>query len=246
MKIATWNVNSIKARFDVVLAWVKQAEPDVVGFQEIKCIDENFPREAFEELGYIVHTHGQKTYNGVALLSKHPIEEARRGLNGFEDEQSRFIEAVIIPKNERPVRFCCLYLPNGNPVNSEKYPYKLRWMAALEAHVRALLPLEERLVVAGDYNVIPHPDDCYSPVLWEGDALFRPETRTAYRRFVNLGLTDAIAACNALPQQYTFWDYQAGAWQKNNGIRIEHMRLSPLAADCLESAGIDKFTGGWD
>lgn len=246
MKIASWNVNSIKARLDAVIAWVTQAQPDVVGFQEIKCVDEAFPRGAFEDLGYNVHTHGQKTYNGVALLSKHPFEEARKGLNAFEDEQARFVEAVILPKNERPVRFCNLYLPNGNPVNSPKYPYKLKWMAALEAHVRELLPLEERLVVAGDYNVIPAPDDCFNPLAWEGDALFRPETRDAYRRFVNLGLTDAIRACNALPRQYTFWDYQAGAWQKNNGIRIDHMLLSPLAADSLAEAGIDKHVRSWD
>lgn len=246
MKVATWNVNSVKARIEAVLGWLKEAEPDVVGFQEIKCLDEAFPRLEFEALGYNVETFGQKTYNGVAILSKHPIEDVTRGLPGFEDSQSRYIEAVIAPKGAKPIRFCCLYLPNGNPVASEKYPYKLSWMAALQARVESLLPLEEALVVAGDYNVIPAADDVHDPAAWAKDALFLPETRAAYRRLCHLGLTDAIRACNALPGQYTFWDYQAGAWPKNNGIRIDHLLLSSQAADRLAAAGIDRHVRGWD
>lgn len=245
MKIATWNVNSVKARIDAVLGWVKQADPDVVGFQEIKCVDEGFPRLEFEALGYNVETFGQKTYNGVAILSKHPVEDITRGLPGFEDTQSRYIEAVIAPKGGKAIRFACLYLPNGNPV-PDKYGYKLDWMAALQSRVEALLPLEEALVVAGDYNVIPTPGDVHDPAAWAKDALFLPTTRAAFRRLENLGLTDAIRACNALPGQYTFWDYQAGAWPKNNGIRIDHLMLSPQAADRLTSAGIDKHVRGWD
>ncbi len=246
MKVATWNVNSVKARIEAVLGWLKEAEPDVVGFQEIKCLDEAFPRLEFEALGYNVETFGQKTYSGVAILSRHPIEDVTRGLPGFDDVQSRYIEAVIAPKDAKPIRFCCLYLPNGNPVASEKYPYKLNWMAALKDRVETLLPLEESLIVAGDYNVIPSPDDVHDPVAWSKDALFLPDTRAAYRRIENLGLTDAIRACNALPNQYTFWDYQAGAWPKNNGIRIDHLLLSSQAADRLESAGIDRHVRGWD
>lgn len=245
MKIATWNVNSVKARIEAVLGWVKQADPDVVGFQEIKCVDEGFPRLEFEALGYNVETFGQKTYNGVAILSKHPIEDITRGLPGFEDTQSRYIEAVIAPKGGKAIRFACLYLPNGNPV-PDKYGYKLDWMAALQSRVEALLPLEESLVVAGDYNVIPTPGDVHDPAVWAKDALFLPTTRAAFRRLENLGLTDAIRACNAQPGQYTFWDYQAGAWPKNNGIRIDHLMLSPQAADRLTSAGIDKHVRGWD
>ena len=246
MKIATWNVNSVKARIDAVLGWLKEASPDIVGFQELKCVDEAFPRLEIEALGYNVETFGQKTYNGVAILSKHPIEDVTRGLPGFEDVQSRYIEAVIAPKGQRPVRFCCLYLPNGNPVASEKYPYKLSWMEALQARVETLLPLEESLIVAGDYNVIPGPDDVHDPAAWARDALFLPTTRAAYRRLENLGLTDAVRACNALPGQYTFWDYQAGAWPKNNGIRIDHHLLSPQAADRLISAEIHKHVRGWE
>ncbi len=246
MKIATWNVNSVKARIEAVLGWLKEASPDIVGFQELKCLDEAFPRLEIEALGYNVETFGQKTYNGVAILSKHPIEDVTRGLPSFEDTQSRYIEAVIAPKGQRPVRFCCLYLPNGNPVASEKYPYKLNWMAALQSRVETLLPLEESLIVAGDYNVIPSPDDVHDPVAWSKDALFLPTTRAAYRRLENLGLTDAVRACNALPGQYTFWDYQAGAWPKNNGIRIDHLLLSAQAADRLTGAGIDRHVRSWD
>ncbi|MCC6921127.1 MAG: exodeoxyribonuclease III [Alphaproteobacteria bacterium] len=246
MKVATWNVNSVKARIDVVLAWVKQADPDVVGFQEIKCLDENFPRFEFEALGYHVETFGQKSYNGVAILSKHPMQDVVRGIDGYADEQSRYIEVLVTPKGGTPLRFVNLYLPNGNPAPGPKYDYKLAWMAALQARVASLLYDEERLVVAGDYNVIPEPADVHNPAAWLKDALFLPATRAAFRRFEALGLTDAIRACNALPNQYTFWDYQAGAWQKNNGIRIDHLMLSPQAADVLREAGIDRHVRGWD
>jgi len=246
MKVATWNVNSVKARIEAVLGWLKEAQPDVVGFQELKCMDEAFPRLEIEALGYNVETFGQKTYNGVAILSKHPIEEVTRGLPSFDDVQSRYIEAIIAPKGAKPIRFACLYLPNGNPVASEKYPYKLSWMAALQARVETLLPLEESLIVAGDYNVIPTADDVHDPAAWANDALFLPTTRAAYRRIANLGLTDAVHACNVLPDNYTFWDYQAGAWPKNNGIRIDHLLLSSQAADRLAGAGIDRHVRGWD
>lgn len=246
MKIATWNVNSVKARLDSVLTWMKQAEADVAGFQEIKCVDDAFPRFEFEAMGYNVETHGQKTYNGVALLSKHPIEDVVRGLPGFADEQARYIEALIAPRDQAAVRVVCLYLPNGNPAPGDKYDYKLAWMEALQARVAHLLRLEERLVVMGDYNVIPTPDDVHDPAAWAKDALFLPASRAALRKLVHLGLTDAVRACNRQPHQYTFWDYQGGAWPKNNGIRIDHILLSPQAADRLEEAGIDRHVRGWD
>jgi len=246
MKIATFNVNSVKARLPNVLDWLRTADPDVVCLQEIKCIDDAFPRLEFEAMGYAVETHGQKTYNGVALLSKHGHEDVRRGLPGFEDEQARYIEAVIAPKGGRALRVASIYLPNGNPAPGPKYDYKLSFMAALEAHARALLALEEPLVLAGDYNVIPEPEDVYDPDAWMSDALFRPETRHAFRRFTALGFTDAFRACNALPNQYSFWDYQAGAWAKDHGIRIDHLMLSPQAADRLEAAAIDRGPRGRD
>lgn len=246
MKIATWNINGIKARIDGLCEWLRQAQPDIACLQEIKNVDETFPREPIEDLGYNLETHGQKGFNGVALLSKKPFDEVNRGLPGADDdEQARFIEAVV-STDKGAVRVGCLYLPNGNPVDSEKYPYKLNWMSRLEQWIKGRLELEEPLVVAGDYNVIPKPEDCKNPSAWENDALFLPDTLTAYRRIENLGMTDAIRAVNPNPETYTFWDYQAGAWQKNNGIRIDHMLLSPEAADLLQRAGIDQHVRGWE
>lgn len=236
MRIATWNVNSVNARLPTVLAWLEAAQPDVVGFQEIKCLDEKFPREAFESLGYNVETNGQKTYNGVALLSKYPLSDVRRGLpgvdaSGFEAEfeQARYIEAVI--ETARPVRVGCLYLPNGNPIGTEKFAYKLAWMDRLQAHARDLLAQEEAFTLCGDYNVIPTPDDARNPAAWTTDALFQPESRAAFRALQGLGLYEAGALGKQPPGTYTFWDYQAGAWQRDHGIRIDFHLLSPQAAD---------------
>ena len=245
MKIACWNVNSVKARLPLVLRWLEEAQPDIACLQELKCVDEAFPRAEIEALGYHVETHGQKTYNGVALLAKRPLEDVMRGLPGFEDEQARYIEAVI-STDSGALRVASLYLPNGNPVDSPKYPYKLDWMAALEARVKELLPLEEAFVLAGDYNVSPQPQDCYDAKAWEDDALFRPETRAAFRRLLNLGLTEAVAMRAVTGDDtYTFWDYQGGAWPKNKGIRIDHHLLSPRAADALTGFGIDSHTRDW-
>jgi exodeoxyribonuclease-3 len=236
MRIATWNVNSVNARLPTVLAWLEAAQPDVVGFQEIKCVDEKFPREAFESLGYNVEVHGQKTYNGVALLSKFPMSEVRRGLpgedaSGVEDEgvHSRYIEALI--ECPRPVRVGCLYLPNGNPVESARFAYKLGWMARLEAHARTLLAQEEAFTLCGDYNVIPTPEDARNPGAWVNDALFQPESRAAFRALRYLGLSEAGELGKQPPGTWTFWDYQAGAWQRDHGIRIDFHLLSPQAAD---------------
>jgi exodeoxyribonuclease-3 len=239
VRIATWNVNSVNARLDTVLGWFSEAQPDVACLQEIKCVEEKFPREAFEQLGYNVEVLGQKTYNGVALLSKTPLEDVRRGLPGDEaDEQARYIEAVT--GGETPVRVASIYLPNGNPIGTEKFGYKLSWMDRLRAHAADLLLQEEQLVLAGDYNVIPNDDDVKTPANWMGDALFQPETRQAWRALQWLGLTDAYEAADGRPHGYTFWDYQAGAWQRNNGIRIDHALLSPQAADRLKRVEIHK------
>ncbi len=245
MRIATWNVNSINARIETVLTWFKDASPDVACLQEIKCVDEAFPRQAFEALGYDVAVHGQKSYNGVALLSKTGLEDVRRGLpDGEGDDHSRYIEAVV--SGPRPVRVGCIYLPNGNPVATEKFPYKLAWMERLRAHAAELLRFEEPLVLAGDYNVIPEPSDCYDPAAWAGDALFQPQTRAAFRALKWLGLTDAYMQVDGTPNTYTFWDYQAGAWRRDNGIRIDHVLLSPQAADHLKGCEIHKDVRGWD
>lgn len=241
MRLATWNVNSINARLERVLEWFEEASPDVACLQELKCVDEKFPAEAFERLGYNVATNGQKTYNGVALLSKTPMEDVRRGLpDGDGDEHARYIEAVV--SGERPIRVGCLYLPNGNPIGTEKFAYKLAWMARLRAHAKDLLALEEPLALAGDYNVIPEPEDADNPPSWMGDALFQPQSRAAFRGLKNLGLTDAYMAMDGRPGGYTFWDYQAGAWQRNHGIRIDHVLLSPQAADRLRGVEIHRET----
>jgi exodeoxyribonuclease III len=239
MKLATFNINGIKARIDALPAWLAAAQPDVVCLQEIKSVDEAFPREIFEAMGYQVETHGQKSFNGVAILSKLPLEDVTRGLPGDEtDEQARWIEATVI--GQRAVRVCGLYLPNGNPTPGPKYDYKLAWMARMESRARALLALEEPVVFCGDYNVIPQDMDAAKPELWQTDALALPQSRAAFRRLLALGLTDAFRVRNQSPGQYTFWDYQAGAWERNNGIRIDHLLLSPQAADLLQDCQIDK------
>ena len=239
MKLATFNINGIKARIEALPAWLSAAQPDVVCLQEIKSVDEGFPREIFEAMGYRVETHGQKSFNGVAILSKLPLEDVTRGLPGDDaDEQARWIEATVICR--RPIRVCGLYLPNGNPAPGPKYDYKLAWMSRMEARAKVLLAQEEPTVFCGDYNVIPQDADAAKPELWTTDALALPQSRAAYRRLLALGLTDAFRARDASPGQYTFWDYQAGAWERNNGIRIDHLLLSPQAADLLRDCQIDK------
>lgn len=239
MKVASFNVNSINARLPRILAWIDEAKPDVCVFQEIKCISEKFPYTEFEDRGYNVEVFGQKTYNGVALLSRWPAEDVIRGLPGFDDENSRYIEAVIAPDDAAPVRVGGLYLPNGNPAPGPKYDYKLAWMAAFETHLKQRLALEEAAIFLGDYNVIPEPEGVYDPKGWEDDALYRPETREAFRRILNLGYTDALKI--ALPEPfYTFWDYQRGAWDRDNGLRIDHCLLSPEAADRFVTGGVDR------
>ncbi|WP_371169807.1 exodeoxyribonuclease III [Aliiroseovarius sp. 2305UL8-7] len=243
MKIASYNINGIKARLPALMDWLDEAQPDVAILQEIKSIDENFPREAFEDKGYNVETHGQKSFNGVALLSKIPLEDVTRGLPGDdEDEQARYIEATVV--GEHAVRICGLYLPNGNPVPGPKYDYKLAWMKRLQARAEALLAEEIPFLMAGDYNIIPQPEDAARPQDWTEDALYRPESREAWRNILNLGLTEAFRAGNPAPEQYTFWDFQRGAWQRNDGIRIDHFLLSPECADLLEDCQIDKEIRG--
>ena len=246
MRIATWNVNSIKQRLDNIVAWLKERAPDVVCLQETKCVDDAFPREPFEALGYNVAVHGQKTFNGVAVLSRLRFDEATARLPGDEaDDHARFLE-VVVSCESRAVRVASIYLPNGNPPDTGKYPYKLGWMDRLLHYADSRLRLEEPLVLAGDYNVIPAPADVHNPAAWAGDALFLPQTRAKFGALLNLGLTEAVRATTDAAGLYTFWDYQAGAWQKNNGIRIDHMLLSPQASDRLVTAGIDRHVRTWE
>ncbi|MFN3960132.1 MAG: exodeoxyribonuclease III [Parvularculaceae bacterium] len=245
MKIASFNVNSINARLPRILDWFDRTRPDVCVLQEIKCVDEKFPYAEFEERGYNIHVHGQKTYNGVALLSKHPFDEPRKGLPGKDpDDQSRYIEAFVTPRGAKPLRVAGVYAPNGNPAPGPKFDYKLQWMKRLKAHAEELLAYEEALVIAGDFNVIPQAEDVHDPDAWAADALFLPESRAAFREILYLGLTDAIRQVHPSKTLYTFWDYQGGAWEKDHGIRIDHLLLSPQAADRLKDAGVDRAERG--
>jgi exodeoxyribonuclease III len=246
MRIATWNVNSVRQRIESLMSWLKECSPDIVCLQEIKCTDEAFPRLEIESLGYNVVTHGQKTFNGVALLSKLPFDETTSGLAGDDaDSHARFLEGVIALKSG-VLRIACLYLPNGNPPDTDKYPYKLKWMSRLLEYSKQRLKAEEPLVLAGDFNVIPNHEDVYNPAAWVNDALFRQTTRESFQSLLGLGMTDALRAVTDAPGQYTFWDYQAGAWQKNQGLRIDHLLLSPQASDRLIGTGIDSYVRAWE
>ena len=237
MRLASWNVNSVRARLPNIVGWLESSRPDVLLMQEIKCETDAFPRLEFEALGYRCHIAGQKSYNGVALLSTSPVSDVRVGLDGDEaDSQARYIEGTVAG-----LRVASLYLPNGNPMGTEKYDYKLQWMARLKAHCKNMMKNEMPFVLGGDFNVIPAAADVYDPKGWEADALFHPRTRAAYRDIVNMGLTDAFRALHPdAAEAYTFWDYQAGAWPRNLGLRIDHFLLSPEAADRLVSCDIDK------
>ncbi|MPZ58766.1 MAG: exodeoxyribonuclease III [Rhizobiales bacterium] len=245
MRIASWNVNSIKQRLDHLLRWLEAEQPDVVCLQETKCVDDAFPREPIEALGYNVAVHGQKAFNGVAILSKVPFEVTPRLPGDDGDDHARFIEATVAAGGGI-VRVAGLYLPNGNPPNTDKYSYKLNWMDRLLAYLHERLAMEEPLVLVGDFNVIPAAADAADPGAWANDALYLPQTREKFRALTNLGMTEAIRAASDAPGLYTFWDYQAGAWQRNKGIRIDHLLLSPQAADRLTGTGIHKYVRAWD
>jgi exodeoxyribonuclease-3 len=239
MRIATWNINGIKARLPRVLEWLEEFKPDIALLQEIKSMNETFPAMEIESLGYNLVIHGQKSYNGVAILSKYPIEDTLYGLPGDDsDEQARYIEAFT-----GGIRVATIYLPNGNPQPGEKFDYKLAWMDRLITRTKTLLEWEEAFILGGDYNVIPADIDCHDPAAWVDDALTQPESRARLRTLINLGLTDALRVYHK-ETIYSYWDYQRGAWQKDNGIRIDHLLCSPQATDRLKDAGVDRTPRG--
>jgi exodeoxyribonuclease-3 len=243
MRIATWNINGVKARQPVLLKWLERESPDIVTLQEIKIVDEDFPRLEIEALGYNVETFGQKSWNGVALLSKLRFDEVHRGLPGDDgDEQSRLIEGVFSTETG-VVRVCGIYLPNGNPVDSDKFPYKLGWMDRLIRFVEGRLALEEPFVLLGDFNIIPANIDATVPEKWVNDALFRPESLSRFRTLMNLGLTDAVRAVTLEPS-HTFWDFKTFGWERKEGIRIDHLLLSPQLADRLEGVEVHAAVRG--
>ncbi len=236
MRLATWNVNSIKARLPTVLQVLNDISADVVCLQELKCETSAFPYLEIEELGWNVAVHGQKSYNGVAILSKFPLEDVQKGLPTLADEKARYIEALVMAP--QPLKIASVYVPNGNPAPGEMYDYKLEWLDALESYTRQLLASEEPFALCGDYNVIPTADDSWDETVWNKDALALPETRAAFRRLKHLGLAEAFEIADGRAHQYTFWDYQGGALQKDHGIRIDHLLLSPGAADRLQGVEI--------
>ena len=240
IKIATWNVNSVKARAAHLTRWLAAFKPDIVMLQEIKCLTEDFPVLDIKALGYNAVAVGQKTYNGVALLSTQEINVVHTRLPGDEtDAQARYVEADI-----GDLRVASIYLPNGNPTNTEKFPYKLGWLDRLQARAKELLATEKPVVLAGDYNICPTDIDVHNPAAFADDALCRPESRGRFRAIVNSGYTDALRAMNPTEHLYTYWDYQAGAWQRDLGLRIDHLLLSPQAADRLVAAGVDRKPRG--
>ncbi len=242
MRIATWNVNSVRARLPNLLKWLNDEAPDVALLQELKCQDNDFPTLEIQAAGYHAAVHGQKSYNGVAILAKSPLVDVRRGFpEGEVDEPARYIEATV-----QDVRVASLYLPNGNPAPGEKYEAKLRWMQRLVQHVGTVLRIDAAVVLGGDYNVCPTDDDVYAPERWKEDALCRPEARALFRTLCHLGMIDALHALHPEAGNYTFWDYQAGAWQRDQGLRIDHLLLSPQAADRLKGAGVHRDTRGWE
>lgn len=241
LKIATWNVNSIKARLPHLLSWLREVAPDILLLQEIKVADEAFPGLEVGDLGYNVATVGQRAYNGVAVISKQPIEVLAWALPGDpSDTQARYLEAFTCG-----LRVASIYAPNGNPIGTSKFDYKLDWLARLLLRAEELLASEDAFILGGDWNVAPTDDDVYNPFDLRNDALCQPETRAAFRRIQHLGLTDAVAALSALPHRYTWWDYRTGGYEGDRGMRIDHLLLSPQAADRLSEADIDRTPRGW-
>jgi len=243
MKIATYNVNGVNGRLPVLLRWLQEAKPDIVCLQELKAPNEKFPEQALLDLGYHAIWHGQKSWNGVAILSRSSnIQELRRILPGDpEDSHSRYIEAFI-----DGVVICCLYLPNGNPAPGPKFDYKLDWFKRLTKHASDLIKADMPIILIGDFNVMPTELDVYKPESWKDDALFRPEVRAAFKKLIKQGWTDAIRTLYPEERIYTFWDYFRNAYGRNAGLRIDHFLLSPQVASKLKKAGVDKHVRGWE
>jgi exodeoxyribonuclease-3 len=238
--VATWNVNSVKSRLPHLLAWLRSDAPDIVLLQEIKCTDDTFPAIEIEELGYNIATHGQKTYNGVAILSRLKLEDVTRGLPGDDaDLQSRYIEAIVSLPG-KAMRVASVYVPNGQSADSDKFPYKLRFLDRLHAHLQGVLAHQEMLVVGGDYNIAPQDKDVHAPLAWQGSVLTHDEVRKRLRRITNLGMYDAFRLCHADIGGYSWWDYRGGGFAMDNGLRIDHLLLSSQAADKLSACEVKR------
>ena len=240
MKIATFNINGVRARIDILTNWVSKTDPDLIALQETKVQDDDFPSFVFEKLGYNCYLNGQKSFNGVAILTKGEAKFSSKILPGnIDDKQARFIEVYYKKK-----RFICIYLPNGNPKNTEKFVYKLEWMDRLNEYCEEALKCEEEVIILGDFNVIPQHIDCRQPTYWEHDALFDPDVRAKFNYLLNLGYLDAVRIMNDSSSVFTQWDYRDRAWEEDNGVRIDHILLSPNAADKLVESWVDPTLRG--
>ncbi len=247
MKVVSWNVNSIRARLENVLRWLDEEAPDVVLLQETKCIDEAFPRDFFEDRGYNVELYGQKTYNGVAILSKHPIEDVQRGLSNFEDDQARYIEGVV----NGYVRVASVYVPNGESKESPKFTYKMQFLDALREYLPDRLFTDEVFIVGGDYNIAPTPQDITMEEKWEGSVMCTPAEREQFQALLSSGFIDIARKFHPYgkeetPDLTTWWNYRAGAWQKNDGLRIDHLLVSRSNAGMVKEMGVHRHTRGWE
>ena len=244
VSICSWNVNSIKARLGNVCDWLREAKPDVVLLQELKCEDHAFPAMEIEDLGYNIALHGQKTYNGVAILSRFPIDDVTRGLPDEDsDEQARYIEGVISLEGSA-LRVASIYVPKGQSVDSDKFAYKMRFYDRLQSHAESLLALDEPVVLGGDYNVAPWPRDVYDPKKLDGTVCYHPDERDKLRRLLYAGYYDAYRALNPQAEKFSWWDYRGGGYERGHGLRIDHLLLSPLAIDKLDNAWIDESPRG--
>ena len=239
MKIASWNINSIKSRLPNLLSWLEESRPDIVLLQELKCLTEAFPREEIEDLGYNLAIHGQKTYNGVAILSKYPIDDVTTELkNNPETSQARYIEAII-SVNKTVIRCASVYVPNGQDLDSDKFQYKLAFFDALHAHMQKLLHYDEITIIGGDYNVAPDDIDVHDPKALQNSVCFSTQERQKLKQLIHLGYHDSYRLLHKNDQEFSWWDYRAGAWQRNQGMRIDLMLLSPEASDLLAGAEIE-------
>jgi exodeoxyribonuclease-3 len=239
MKISSWNVNSVRARIDNIKLYLNKSSPDILLLQEIKAQEQNFPYDDFKKMGYSSYVNGQKSYNGVSIISKKKLVEISTELPGDKIKQARFISTKIKIAN-KSIKLINIYVPNGNPVDTEKYSYKINWLDLLIKYMEKLIKGDELIIAAGDFNIIPENEDVYAPEKYSNDALFRLEIRKKYRHMINLGLVDVFRNFNKKEDEYTFWDYMKGSWQKNNGLRIDHMLISNLLIENVKKIQINK------
>ena len=248
MKITTWNVNSVNARLDHLKKLIKYKKSDIYFLQELKCLNDFFPTNEIEKLGYHCYVNGQKAWNGVAILSKKKLDIINNKIPTFDkDQQSRFIETEIkIPNLKKKVRLICIYLPNGNPIDTEKFDYKIEWMKKFNKYILSLYKKDIPIIIGGDFNVIPTDDDVYSPENFKNDACAHPKTREQFRVLINYGFTDIIKNFQKGKTNWTFWGYRGGGWQKGNGLRIDHFLVTPEISDLIIKTSIDREPRSWE